>query len=48
MDNGNQDISRAPLPTARTIALRTNLFYQGWRFVVFNLKMLGMVLKGHD
>lgn len=37
----------APLPDAKQIKQRTNVVLQSWRFAVLNLKMLGMVRKGH-
>ncbi|MDP1712643.1 MAG: hypothetical protein Q8K86_09325 [Candidatus Nanopelagicaceae bacterium] len=47
MDNAARDIARAPMPTAKTVATRKNLLFQGWRFVVLNMRMLKMILKGH-
>jgi hypothetical protein len=41
------DLRRAPLPTARTLRMRRNLPYQTYRFAVFNLRIVRMVLKGH-
>ena len=38
----------APMPTARTVALRTNLPLQAVRYGVVSLKMLRMVLKSHN
>jgi hypothetical protein len=38
---------QAPLPTEAQVRARTNLFVQGWRFAVLNLKMITMVTKGH-
>jgi hypothetical protein len=37
----------APLPSEREVRARSNLFIQGARFVVLNIKMLVMVTKGH-
>ncbi len=37
----------APLPTERQMKARNNLIVQFGRFVVLNLKMMGMVRKGH-
>jgi hypothetical protein len=37
----------APLPTPQQVKARTNVLRQGWRFAVLNMKMLGMVRKGH-
>ena len=36
------------MPTARTVALRTNLPLQAVRYGVVSLKMLRMVLKSHN
>jgi len=41
------DLRTAPLPTAKTLKMRQNLPYQAYRFGVFNLRILQMVLKGH-
>jgi hypothetical protein len=43
----NLDASTAPMPTARTVRMRTNLPFQVVRFGIVNLKMLRMVLKSH-
>lgn len=34
-------------PTALTQHMRTNFFYQLWRFVVINIRMTIMLLKSH-
>lgn len=47
MDNGNQSIGQAPLPTEKTVRARTNLFIQFWRFLAINMRMMKMVRKGH-
>jgi hypothetical protein len=41
------DLSRAPLPTARTLRRRQNLAYQATRFVAFNTRIMRMVVSGH-
>jgi hypothetical protein len=46
MDNVEESIAHAPLPTERTLRARQNLFFQSWRFVAINLKMLKMIHKG--
>lgn len=46
MDNATNDIASAPLPTARTLRLRTNLAYQTWRFVALNIRFVSMIMKG--
>ena len=47
MDSVDDRIAGAPLPTARTLKLRTSLPVQLWRFVLINLRMLRMVRKDH-
>ena len=37
----------APMPTARTVRLRTNLPLQAWRFAAVSLKMTRMILRSH-
>ncbi|HMU37182.1 MAG TPA: hypothetical protein PKA04_10150 [Marmoricola sp.] len=44
---GLVDLSKAPLPTERTLKRRRSLPVQFTRFVVFNARMLRMVAKGH-
>ncbi|KLO31548.1 hypothetical protein ABW16_01510 [Mycolicibacter heraklionensis] len=41
-------IADAPLPTRRTLRLRQSLLVQCWRFVRINLKMVGVIARGHD
>ncbi len=41
------DLSRAPLPTADTLRKRRSVPLQLTRFVVFNARIMRMVLKGH-
>jgi hypothetical protein len=48
MDNADTSIAQAPLPTERTIRSRTNLAVQLWRFAAINVRMVQMILKGHD
>lgn len=40
------DLSRAPLPTAATLRKRQSVSVQLTRFVVFNARIMRMVLKG--
>ncbi len=47
MDDADQRIAEAPLPTKATLRARKSLPYQVLRFMAFNLKMLKMVRKGH-
>jgi hypothetical protein len=47
MDNETESIKHAPLPTAKTLRFRKNLFLQFLRFVAINLKMIKMIRKGH-
>jgi hypothetical protein len=48
VDNVEESIAAAPLPTERTVRNRTNLAVQAWRFAVINIRMIQMILKGHD
>jgi hypothetical protein len=47
MDNPQDGISHAPLPTSKTLKFRKNIPIQIWRFIVINIKMLNMIRKGH-
>ena len=40
------DLGRAPLPDARTLKQRRNVFVQLTRFAGFNLRMLTIIGKG--
>ncbi len=40
------DLSRAPLPTPQTLRRRQSIPVQLSRFVVFNARIMRMVLKG--
>ena len=44
----NVDSDFAPIPTRRTIALRTFIPWQVCRFVAINLRMLRMIAKSHE
>jgi len=44
----DEHLSTAPLPTAQTLRRRKSLPLQLWRFAVLNLKIIRMVLKGHQ
>jgi hypothetical protein len=48
MENPNDSIAHAPLPTEKTLRFRKNLLIQFWRFIIINLKMLAMIRKGHS
>lgn len=48
MDDADSSIATAPLPTERTIRRRTNLVVQTLRFAAINVRMVQMILKGHD
>ncbi len=37
----------APLPTEKTLRMRRNVPYQAYRFAVFNVRIVRMVIKGH-
>lgn len=41
------DLSKAPLPTPKTLKRRQSLPLQLTRFAVFNSRIMRMVLKGH-
>lgn len=41
------DLSRSPMPTAKTLRRRQSLILQFFRFVAFDLRIMRMVLKGH-
>ncbi|PFG17725.1 hypothetical protein ATK74_2298 [Propionicimonas paludicola] len=41
------DLSKAPLPTARTLRARRNIGLQFLRFLSFNTRIMRMVVKGH-
>lgn len=41
------DLSTAPLPTEATLRKRRSIPLQVTRFVVFNARIMRMVLKGH-
>lgn len=47
MDNPQDAINHAPLPTERTLRFRKNVLIQLWRFIAINIKMLNMIRKGH-
>ncbi len=41
------DLSKAPMPTAKTLRMRQNLPFQFTRFLSFNSRIMRMVIKGH-
>jgi len=41
-------IESAPLPTPKTLRQRKSVFFQFFRFLVLNVKILEMVHKAHD
>lgn len=47
MDQADARIASAPLPTTRTVRARTSLPVQAWRFVAINLRMIGIIRRGH-
>ncbi len=47
MENPNEAISRAPLPTSKELKRRNNPIIQLSRFAVLNIKMLKIITKGH-
>jgi hypothetical protein len=42
------NIAQAPLPTEKTVRRRTALPTQLYRFGAINLRMIGIILKGHN
>jgi hypothetical protein len=42
------DESYPPFPTRMTLFWRSNLLWQPWRFIILNLKMMLIVVLGHD
>lgn len=42
------DLSSAPLPTQKTLRRRQSIPLQLTRFAVFNVRMMRMVVKGHE
>ncbi len=47
MSDIDERIAAAPLPTDRTLRLRTSLPFQAWRFARINLRMVRMIRRGH-
>ncbi len=47
MENEDDVISRAPLPTGKTLRARKNLIIQTWRFIAINIRMVKMIFKGN-
>ncbi len=41
-------IADAPLPTASTLRMRHNPLIQFWRFFRINLKMVRIIVGGHE
>ena len=41
------DLSKAPLPTGKTLRMRQSLPFQFTRFLSFNSRIMRMVIKGH-
>ena len=41
------DLSKSPLPTAKTLKMRQSLPFQFTRFLSFNRRIMRMVIKGH-
>ena len=44
----NEESQFTPVPTRFTIAMRTFIPWQLWRFVAINVRMLRMIAKSHD
>lgn len=47
MDNVNEQIAQAPLPTDRTLRRRNSLVIQTVRFLALNGRIMRMVRHGH-
>lgn len=47
MENPQESIAHAPLPTEKTLRARRSLFLQFFRFMAINVKMIKMIRKGH-
>jgi hypothetical protein len=47
MNETDERIASAPLPTPRTLRMRKNLLVQGYRFAVVNLRMARMIRRSH-
>ena len=45
MDDTEANIASAPLPTAKTLRARKNLFIQFGRFLAINTKMLKIIRR---
>ena len=41
------DLSKSPLPTAKTLKMRQSVPFQFTRFLSFNSRIMRMVIKGH-
>jgi len=46
MENADDVIAKALLPTPKTLRARKNLLIQLWRFVAINIRMVKMIFKG--
>jgi hypothetical protein len=44
----NETIAAAPLPTEKTVRSRTSMPTQAYRFAVINLRMIKIIIKGHE
>ncbi len=45
---GELSHSIAPMPTKRTVRMRTSVPYQIWRFVRVNSRMIKMIRRSHS
>ena len=45
MDNF-ADLTGAPRPIDKTLKMRKNIFFQFWRFISLNFRMVAMIFKG--
>jgi hypothetical protein len=48
MSDVNAQIAHAPLPTEKTLRMRTSLPFQLWRFLRINLRIYKMVVREHN
>ena len=48
MNEIDERIANAPLPTARTLRMRTSVPVQLVRFAGINLRMMRMIRRGHS
>ncbi|SDU81470.1 hypothetical protein [Arcanobacterium phocae] len=42
------DVSKAPMPDRKVLSFRQSVLRQIPRFIAFNARIMGMVIKGHN